>query len=82
MDGAAWSQDQTVWVPVGTPVTVDLKYRGVSPARIDAFNLDGLPSDTLVSSDGKKLTFVASTPVSATISHPDAAGFGFILSFR
>ena len=82
MDGAAWSQDQTVWVPVGTPVTVDLKYRGVTPARIDAFNLAGLPGDTLVSSDGKKLTFVASAPVSATISHPDAIGFGFILSFR
>lgn len=80
--GAEWSQDQTVWVPVGTPVTVDLKYRGVTSARIDAFNLVGLPGDTLVSSDGKKLTFVASTPVSATISHPDAAGFGFILYIR
>lgn len=82
MDGADWSQDQTVWVPVGSPVTVDLKFRGVKPSRIDAFDLAGLPSDTIVSSDGKKLTFVASTPVSAMISHPDAIGFGIIMVVR
>lgn len=81
MNGAAWSQNQTVWVPVGTPVTVDLKFKGVTPSRIDAFNLDGLPDDTLVSSDGRKLTFVASAPVSATISHPDVIT-GFVISFK
>ena len=72
LEGRPYGYSDAIWVPLGAVVTIDGKFRGRGGLDPDGFERTGLPSDTVFSADGKRLTFAAAKPVTATITHPDA----------
>lgn len=80
-DGVA-VKNQTLWVPIGSTVTVQTKFCGVTPERAAAFERTGLPSGYVCSADGTRFTFVPQGPVAVQVSHPDATPMGIIMIFR
>ena len=81
VNGSEQMYDGTFWMPIGTAVTVSGKFKSVKPDRIGAYIREGLPSDAIISEDGRKVTFTLSAPVNVRIGHPDVRD-GFFLSIR
>ena len=81
VNGGEYGFAETLWVPVGSCITVTGKFNRVKPDRKDAYIREGLPPNAVVSADGAKTTFVANAPANVRIGHPDITD-GFFLIVR
>jgi hypothetical protein len=81
VNGGEYGSGETLWVPVGSCITVTGKFKRVKPERKDAYIREGLPQNAVISEDGAKTTFVANAPASVRIGHPDIHD-GFFLTIR
>jgi hypothetical protein len=82
VNGGVAVKNQTLWVPIGSTVTVQTTFNGVTPERAAAFERTGLPPGYVCSADGMRFTFVPQGPVAVQVSHPDAAPKGTVMIFR
>ena len=81
VNGGEYGFGGTLWMPVGSCITVTGKFKRVKPDRIGAYIREGLPPNAVISEDGAKTTFVANAPASVRIGHPDIND-GFFLIIR
>lgn len=79
LDGRPYGYSDLVWVPLGATVTIDGKFRGRGVKDASKFERTGVPPGTVVSADGKRLTFQANAPAALTITHPNAAEGAILL---
>lgn len=79
LDGRPYGYSDLVWVPLGATVTIDGKFRGRGVEDASKFERTGVPPGTVVSADGKRLTFQANAPAALTITHPNAAEGAILL---
>ena len=79
---ASLFEDKLIWASIGTSVTVDALYTSPGTDRADGFVRTGFPSDAVVSTDGRKVTFTVTAPVSAVILHENAPVPGTLLFLR
>ena len=82
VNGGEAESRQTLWLPIGSTVTVQTAFDGVTPERADAFERTGLPSGVVYSADGTRFTFAVQGPLSVEVSHPDARAPGMMMILR
>ena len=82
VNGGATAKRHTIWVPIGSTVTVQTALKGVKPERAAAFERTGLTSDFVCSADGARFTFAPQRPLYVEVSHPDAIPQGAVMVIR